>query len=94
MTEVEKKIGAYLSNENIDCSLNGFRFLREAILFTTQNPTATTGQFCSHVADKYQTNAKKVANSISYALRGKNVRPKQFVHMAAVVISLQELQRD
>jgi len=90
MNELEKKIGVYLSNEEIDCTLDGYRYLQTAIAYTMEHPAATSKLYCDFAASKYNVSAKQVDSSINYALRTKLVRPKRFIHEAAVLLSLQE----
>jgi len=84
MTEIENKVGDYLSKNGIDCSLNGYRYLQTAILYTMRHPSMPLASCYAYVADKYRCSSKRVAGGITYALRGRKIRPKQFIHGAAV----------
>ena len=90
MTELERKIALYLDKKEINCALDGYRYLIEAISFTITNPSATSIMYCTSAACRYHVNLKQVETSISYALRTKPDKPKKFIHEAAKAVRMME----
>lgn len=90
MTETEKRIAVYLDRKEINCALDGYRYLIEAISYTIKHPAATSKMYSTSVAERYDVNIKQVETSISYALKLKYEKPKRFIHEAANVLRVIE----
>lgn len=90
MTDTEKKIAVYLDKKEINCALDGYRYLIEAIAFTIKNPSAKSKMYCAFIAERYDINKKQVETSISYALKTRCEKPKRFIHEAAKAFRISE----